>query len=274
LNESFSLGDYIPILTGVDFERLGRFSDAGLKSSTLYANLVLPMFYQRHSSFFSELHIENTGILGGAGPTNGGKLFAIDASIGGGYRTFLGRRSVVGLYGFYDTRLFGQGAGSWTWGAEYITDLWKGTFVDFSFNQYRNRTADPTEFLEIWRKGLTDLDLEVGCSYAFLNGLGKIRLKGDHYQFTAGKRIYGYKAGIEIGSGDGRAKVGYERGYDETRGAYGAFRTKVKLGFRLEDIFKGRNPLAKWGPNPLTPKETLLRALTRKVKRRFSPAGN
>jgi hypothetical protein len=139
--------------------------------------------------------------------------------------------------------------------------------VDLSFNYY-GAIFQGAALASIFRKGPSNLDVNLGYSHELWNGGPDLRLSGSGYSFESGTRVYGWKAGAEVKSRDGRFSLKYETAADRLNETYHSVGAFLNVGFETEKLFRGENPLAPPRPIFASPRNPE-KLLTEKVKRNW-----
>ena len=104
--------------------------------------------------------------------------------------------------------------------------------------------------------------MELGYSQPLFNGELDLRVKGLGYQWTTGAltKIYGYRGGVELGSGNGLLRAAIDYGYDDARGPHGTVMAYVNMGFQADRLLSFENPFTL--PEPVFNSPTRIRKLT------------
>ncbi len=284
--------DFLPLFPNFDVGFLYEFGDSGVRNTFFFSDLLVPISAGAKSAGFADLHFGYHGYPTRKGTTTVPTQFGLSAvninyeteryashrinlSVGGGYRTILGDRTMLGVNAYYDApRIFGTWFGTWGWGIEVASLIGGGGLADLTFNSYGN-PASIYGTAELWKEGVFSYDVEIGYSQPLLNGELDLRVKGIGYQWTAGTltKIYGYRGGMELGSGNGLVRAAIDYGYDGARGRYGTVMAYLNLGFQAERILRGESPFTLPEPVFNSPSRNLRRLLTHRVHRNRNISG-
>jgi hypothetical protein len=177
---------------------------------------------------------------------------------------------LAGVNGFYETGVFGKFPMTWAWGTELAAAIGARGLVDLTFNQYGNRLTGPSALLSGWRRGLMDLDAEVGYTHRLFEGSSDVRMKASGYKLNTvtGSPYVGYKSGLEVGFGRSAVRLAYEHGFDRTRGHMDFLGAQVRLTFGLGDLLQGKNPIS-LRQTPASRSDHIQGLLTKTVRRQY-----
>lgn len=267
-----------------------------VRSSRFTLDYVLPVPLSEDSVLFGEAHSEwhnfwktLRGLMIGSWTVP--KDFIppdtrADISLGGGYRRLFNPNTLIGVNGFYDASyLGGRWYSSGGAGCELAMSLSGNDALDLNFNWYANLLSRTT-FVNAFRKGPSNYDLEVGYSHELWDGGPDLRLKATGYQFSVGSTwtdetvltqgwtgpIYGWNFGAELKSRSGAFTLKYETGFDRANAHYHTVGGFVNVGLQLERLLSGESPFVMPEPIFRSPRN-LRRWLTRKVQRNwFQPS--
>ena len=188
-------------------------------------------------------------------------------AVGGGYRTVLRQRVIVGVNGFYDLNRFAdQWLSSGGAGLEIALLLYGQDALDVNCNWYGD-LSDNEFVVNEFRDGPANFDLQVGYSHQLYNEGPDMRLYGTGYTFDDKTSVLGWQAGVEIKSADGVLALKGETAYDQVNESYYTVSASVNLGFRLENLLTGRNPIEM--PERLFNSPRNFDRLTEKVRRNW-----
>ena len=172
-----------------------------------------------------------------------------DLSIGGGIRRTVTSNSILGVNGFFDTTsLFDQWYSSGGVGLELFSRLPGAGLLDLQFNYYGN-LFNRNDFINAFRNGAANFDLEAGYSQPLFNQAVDLRLKAVGYQFQTAQKVYGWRVGAEAVTRDGMFRLAYDYTQDRLSTPYHSIGGYVHLGLRLENLLRGENPLTM--PEPI-----------------------
>ncbi len=263
--------ELFPGAPDLDLRPLGRHTDAGRRRSVVFADALIPVAKDSLSTFFAEFHGENRGVFAQGPSRSRGGLLTTHVSMGGGYRSFVGNRGLVGVNGFYETGVFGRFSPSWAWGMEMAASVGANGLLDLTLNQYGNRLGNPLDLFARAKRRAIDVDVETGYTHRVFNGHGDLRLRAGGYQFNtrSARWDYGYKAGADLTLGRGALRLAYEHGWDRTKGHYDFVGAQVGLKLGLGELLKGRNPFSFAWSTPVTRSRYLDGLLTKSVKRKY-----
>ena len=258
-----------PMIPNLQF---GLLYDWGKKvnSSRFNADYILPITLSPDSILFGEAHTEVQGFS--SLHNNGGFNNKADLSVGGGFRTIVNNRSLVGVNGFYDgSALNKKWYSSGGIGFELAHKLTDSDAIDINFNWYGQLFSDVT-LTNAFRAGPKNFDLEVGLSHELWEGGPDFRLRMAGYQFDTGTRVPGWNAGAEIKSRDGVISLKCDVGNDKLNKVYSTLGASFNCGFQLDKLLSLENPFTM--PEPLfkSPRN-IRRMLTQNVKRDWHQPG-
>ncbi|MGA8832379.1 MAG: hypothetical protein WB554_12290 [Desulfomonilaceae bacterium] len=221
----------------------------------LSGDYLKPFSLDKESFIFGEAHVEGWNFWNsGLGAWSGGRAARrvnnrVDVSLGGGYRKFFGNQALVGINGFYDTtRLTGQWFSSGGLGLQAAWLLPGSDALDLNFNWY-GQLFNSYEWINTFRYGPSNYDLEAGYSHEIWNGGPDLRLKIRGYHFDVGNNLNGWTGGAELRSRDRMFVLKYEVGYDRLDSTYQTIGGYVNVGFQLENVLKGESPFT--APTPI-----------------------
>jgi len=204
---------------------------------------LLPIDVGRDATIFGEIHGDYQGSWWtGPGGNTGART---DLSVGGGYRKLVEGSVLLGANGFFDTTRFAdRWHSSGGWGLEMAFPLPGNTLVDFNFNYYGGMFTKDT-FVNAFRAGPSNFDIETGYSLPILDNILDLRVKAAAYQFDTGRKIYGWRTGIEFTSSCGVFNAKYEFSRDQLSGPYHSLGGYITVGFQMEKLFSGETPFSK-----------------------------
>ena len=208
-----------------------------VRSGRFTADYLLPVRLGAESRVFGEAHTEWQSFWKMPGFNN-----RVDVSLGGGYRTILRNKAMVGINGFYDTsRLGEQWYSSGSLGFETEALLSGSDALDFRANWY-GKLFNSNVIQNAFRYGPSNYDFQAGFSHELWNGGPDFRVSATGYQFDVGNRVYGWNTGAELKSRDGVFVVKYAVGRDPINSTYQTVGAFVNVGFRMENLVKGESP--------------------------------
>lgn len=233
------------------------------------------VFGEAHGEFQNFWKTQRSKVIvpsrpGAKGESAGGVgLNRIDISIGGGYRKLLGAgQGFAGVNAFFDTtRLNERWYSSGGFGLEMASRLPGEGLMDLNFNYYGNLFTK-TAFLNAFRYGTGNFDVEAGYSQPLFDGDLDLRLKAVGYQFDIGTKVYGYRVGAALTTRNGMFTVKYDYTRDRINGPYHSVGGHINVAFQLENLFKGVSPVSKPEPVFRSPRN-LRRLLKAKVRRNW-----
>lgn len=191
-----------------------------------------------------------------------------DLAFGGGYRTILGGATLLGANAFFDTTKLAdtQWYSAGGIGLETVSLLPGGGFVDLQFNYYGNLFSR-SALINAFRNGAGSFDFEVGYSQPLFDDALDLRVKAAGYRFDVYTRhAYGFRLGGELSTRDGRFTARYQYTDDQLNQPYHTVGLNANVGFRLESLLAGENPLT--APEPIFARPPNLRRLLGKPVRR------
>jgi hypothetical protein len=265
-SESLYLSDGIlrgilPLIPNLQFGYLYNFGNDRVSSGRFTADYLLPLSLSPDSMIFGEAHTEFQDFWKTRSFNS-----RVDMSFGGGYRTFFGRDTLLGVNGFYDTSRLGD-----TWyssggvGFEMAALVGGSDALDLNFNWY-GQLFNGNVIRNAFRYGPSNFDVQAGYSHELWNGGPDLRLKMTGYKFEIGRDVYGWNTGAELKSRDGMFVLKYDVGHDKVNKTYQTVGGFVNVGFQLENLFKGESPFTM--PEPIFRSPRSLRyMLTQPVKR-------
>lgn len=224
---------------------------------------LLPIRITNNSIVFGAAHSEIQGSSTNLTRRADEQLFL---SIGGGYRTVLSKKAVLGFNGFYDTARF---ADRWTSsggaGLELAVLTGGHDALDMRINWYGDLSEG--DLVNQFRDGSTNFDLQLGYSHQLFDGGPDLRLFCTAYKFDDGSGVYGWQAGAELKSANGVVSLKGETAYDPVNGSYQSAGAFLNIGFQIENVLKRKNPFVM--PEPIFSSPRNMNRLTQKVKRHW-----
>ncbi len=236
---SISSGMFQGILPPIPNLQVGYLYNFGkhVRSGRFTADYLLPVKLGAESRLFGEAHTEWQSFWKMPGFNN-----RVDVSLGGGYRTILLNKAMVGVNGFYDTsRLGEQWYSSGSFGFETAALLSGSDALDLRANWY-GKLFNSSVIMNAFRYGPSNYDFQAGFSHELWNGGPDFRVSATGYQFDVGNRVYGWNTGAELKSRDGVFVVKYAVGRDPINRTYQTVGAFVNVGFRMENVLKGESP--------------------------------
>jgi hypothetical protein len=259
-------GPYLPRIPNLELGFLYYFGN-NVRTGRFTADYVLPVRLSSASVLFGEAHAEGWDFWKRPS-VSGSSNNRVDISFGGGYRTMLGAKALMGVNGFYDTsRLYNRWYSSGGVGLEYAANVAGDDAIDLNFNWYGN-LFNQDVLINAFRNKGNSFDLEAGYSHALFDHALDLRLKLIGYQFDIGNAVYGWRCGADLTTRDGVFTVRYEYGHDRIDGYYNTVGGFVNVGFQLENLLSGETPFTFPEPVFRSPRN-LWRLLGQKVKRNW-----
>jgi hypothetical protein len=268
---------WLPLISNLELGFLWNIGP-NLSSGRATADYLLPFTSGEHSVLFGEAHAEFQNFWRGprvstvTGPgfvsTNSTANDRTDLSFGGGYRTLLGSKALIGVNGFYDTsRLFGRWLSSGGAGLEMTTIGPGNSAFDLNVNYYGNIFSSEGLRNAFRNKG-GSWDIEAAYLQPLLKEAFDLRLKVSGYQFNVGESVYGCRTGADLTTRDNTFGIRYDYGYDKVNNSYHTIGAFANIGFQLENLFKGESPVSMPEAIFASPRN-LKWLLTRKVNRNW-----
>jgi hypothetical protein len=187
-------------------------------------------------------------------------------SMGGGYRTVLRGKTLLGFNCFYDTARFAdRWVSSGGAGFEMAQLIAGSDAIDMRFNWYGDLSED--QFVNQYRDGPRNFDLQFGYSHQLFDGGPDLRLFSTVYDFDDESGVLGWQAGGELKSPNGVASIKGETAYDPVNGAYQSVSAFINIGFQVENLAQGKNPFVM--PEPIFASPRNMNRLTHKVTRNY-----
>ncbi|MFH1113433.1 MAG: hypothetical protein V1792_05885 [Pseudomonadota bacterium] len=235
-----------------------------VRSGRFTADYLLPFSLSKNSTVFGEAHTEFQSFW----KTNNGFNNRVDLSLGGGYRSILSNRTLVGVNGFYDTSRLGEKwYSSGSLGFELAALVSGSDALDLSFNWY-GKLFNGNVIRNAFRYGPGNFDVQAGYSHELWDGGPDMRLKVAAYQFNIGDNVYGWNAGAELKTRDGVFSLRYDVGNDKINRTYQTVGGFVNIGLQLDNLLRGESPFTKPEPIFRSPRN-LWRMLTQNVYRNW-----
>lgn len=240
------------------------------RTGRLTLDYLLPVSLGSNSVVFGEAHTEFTDFWK---TLRGNVNNRVDLSFGGGYRTMLNDKTLVGVNGFYDSsRLAGTWYTSGGFGIEMAALIAGNDAVDLNFNWYGN-LFNRSVILNAFRTGPSNYDFQAGYSHELWNQGPDLRLSATGYRFDVGSPVYGVNAGAELKSRDGMFVLKYQIGSDKLNRTYQTVGAFVNVGLQPENLLRGESPFTMPEPIFRSPRN-LRRLLADKVHRNFHQAAS
>jgi hypothetical protein len=187
-------------------------------------------------------------------------------SLGGGYRTLLKDRTVIGFNGFWDTARFAnRWVSSGGAGFELAAFVAGHDTLDMNINWYGDISEG--DLVNPFRNGPANFDMQLGYSHQLFDMGPDLRLFGTLYKFDDGSGSYGWQAGGEIKSANGVLAVKAETAFDPVNDSYQSVGAYINIGFEPENLFKGKNPFVM--PEPIFSSPRNMNRLTQKITRNY-----
>jgi hypothetical protein len=191
-----------------------------------------------------------------------------DLAVGGGLRRGVAADTILGVNAFFDTsRVRNRWFSSGGFGLELLSLLPGDGLLDVNFNYYGNLFSG-TNFINAFRYGTGNFDIEAGYSQPLFNQAIDLRLKAVGYQFDVGQKVYGWRVGADATTRDGVFRLTYEYTHDRIAASYHTIAGFVQLGFQLENLLRGESPFTMPEPVFGSPR-SLSRIFHENVKRRW-----
>lgn len=192
-----------------------------------------------------------------------------DLSAGGGLRRGISADSILGVNAFFDTsKVHDRWYSSGGLGLELLSRLPGEGLLDLNFNYYGNLFSG-TDFVNAFRYGRGNYDIEAGYSQPLFNQALDLRLKAAGYQFDVGQKVYGWRTGVDATTRDGMIRLTYEYTNEQINAPYHTVAGSVHLGLQLENLLQGESPFTMPEPIFASPRN-LSRIFHDQVKRRWS----
>lgn len=225
---------------------------------------LLPIKVGENGTAFGEAHSEFQTL------SNDGRRQGDDQvyfSMGGGYRTLLGGKTLIGINGFYDAARFSnRWVSSGGAGFEMAALLPGHDAIDINFNWYGDLSRNDSLVTES-RDGPANFDLQAGYSHRLFDRGPDLRLFGTAYKFDDGGGTYGWQTGAELKTSDGVLSAKFATACDPVNNSYQTISAFVNIGFEMENLLKGRNPFVM--PEPLFNSPRNISRVADKVKRHW-----
>jgi len=189
-------------------------------------------------------------------------------SVGAGLRRGIRADSIVGANAFFDTSKVDNGwYSSGGLGLEFVSRLPGDGLLDLNLNCYGNLFSG-TDFVNAFRYGRGNFDIEAGYSQPLFDQALDLRLKAVGYQFDVGQKVYGWRTGVDATTRNGMFRLTYEYTSDWISAPYHTVSGSVNLGLRLENLLRGESPFILPDPVFASPRN-LNRIFHDEVKRRW-----
>lgn len=150
-------------------------------------------------------------------------------------------------------------------GIEMAKELRNNDAIDLNFNWYGQLFNSP-DVISTFSHGPSNFDFQLGYSHELWDGGPDLRLNSTGYKFQTNSDIYGYYGGAELKSRDGMFALKYYVGNDKINKTYQIIGGFINIGFRLDKLISGENPVSMPEPIFKSPRN-LRRMITEKVKR-------
>jgi len=192
-----------------------------------------------------------------------------DLSVGGGLRRGIRADTILGINAFFDTsKVYDRWYSSGGLGLEFLSLLPGDGLLDLNFNYYGNLFS-LTDFVTAFRYGTGNFDIEAGYSQPLFNEAVDLRLKAVGYQFDVGRKVYGWRTGVDATTRDGMFRVSYEYTSDRINAPYHTISGSMHLGFQLENLLRGESPFTRPDPIFASPRN-IARIFNEPVKRNWT----
>jgi hypothetical protein len=187
-------------------------------------------------------------------------------SMGGGYRTVLRGKTLLGFNCFYDTARFAnRWVSSGGAGLEMALLMAGHDALDMKINWYGDLSEG--DLVNQYRDGPGNFDLQFGYSHQLFDGGPDLRLFGTVYDFDDESTVWGWQAGGELKSPNGMVSIKGETAYDPVNGGYQSVSAFINIGFQVENLAQGKNPFVM--PEPIFSSPRNMNRLTHKVTRNY-----
>jgi hypothetical protein len=224
---------------------------------------LLPIRMTENSIVFGAAHSELQGFSTNLTKRADEQVFL---SFGGGYRTVLREKTLLGFNCFYDTARFAnQWVSSGGAGIEMAQLIAGSDALDMRFNWYGDLTEG--DLINQYRDGPGNFDVQLGYSHQLYNGGPDLRLFGTVYDFDDEIAALGWQVGGELKSPNGVACIKGETAYDPVNGSYQSLSAFINIGFQVENLAQGKNPFVM--PEPIFSSPRNMNRLTHKVTRNY-----
>jgi len=191
-----------------------------------------------------------------------------DLSVGGGLRRGISADSIIGVNAFCDaTKVQDRWYSSGGLGLELLSLLPGDGLLDLNLNYYGNLFSG-SNFVNVFRNGTGNFDIEAGYSQPLFNQALDLRLKAVGYQFDVGQKVYGWRTGVDATTRDGLFRLTYEYTNDRISAPYHTISGTVDLGLQLEKLLRGESPFTMPEPVFASPRN-VSRIFHEPVKRRW-----
>lgn len=191
-----------------------------------------------------------------------------DFAFGGGVRRGMSAESILGVNAFFDTtKVQGRWYSAGGIGLEFLSRLPGDGLLDVNFNYYGNLFSG-TAFANAFRHGVGNFDIEAGYSQPVFDHALDLRIKAVGYQFDVGRKVYGWRTGVDATTSDGMFRLTYEYTTDRINAAYHSISGSIQIGLQLENLMRGESPFVKPEPVFSSPRN-LRRVFHEQVKRRW-----
>jgi hypothetical protein len=238
-----------------------------IRTGRFTADYLLPIRSGNGSVLFGEAHCENQDFWH---RTSGSAEYRTDVSLGGGVRALLDPNTFVGINSFYDfTKVFGEWYSSCGFGLEMAAIFGGTAALDLNFNYYGD-LFNRDVLINAFRNGRGNYDIEAGYSQSLFSQAVDLRLKVVGYQFDIGEKVYGWRVGGDLTTGNGVFTVRYEHGHDRIAGPYNTIGGFVNVGLHVENLLRLESPFAFPEPVFKSPR-SLDWMLTQQVRRNWHP---
>ncbi|MEW6532746.1 MAG: hypothetical protein AB1473_18085 [Thermodesulfobacteriota bacterium] len=192
-----------------------------------------------------------------------------DLSVGGGLRRGINADSILGVNAFFDaSKVQDRWYSSGGLGLEFVSRLPGDGLIDLNFNYYGNLFSG-TDFVNVFRYGTGNFDIEAGYSQPLFNQALDLRLKAVGYQFDVGQKVYGWSTGVDATTRDGMFRLAYDYTSDRINAPYHTIAGSVHLGLQLDNLLRGESPFTMPDPVFASPRN-LSRIFHEHVKRRWT----
>ncbi len=224
---------------------------------------LLPIRVRENAVVFGAVHSELQGLSTNSTPRAAEQVFA---SMGGGYRTVLLGRTLLGFNCFYDTSRFAdRWVSSGGAGLEAALLIAGNDALDMKLNWYGDLAEG--DLINRFRDGPGNFDLQIGYSHQLFDGGPDLRLFGTLYDFDDESGALGWQAGGQLMSANGVVAIKGETAYDPVNGTYQSVSAFINIGFQVENLAQGKNPFVM--PEPIFSSPRNMNRLIHKVARNY-----
>jgi len=242
--------EILPTIPGLEISYLHSFG-RGYDSSRLLVEFVRPFRMNATTTIYGEAHGLLHDFWRGDLWSEDGRL---DLAIGGGVRTRLGSKTIVGGHAFYDaTHEREQWRSSASMGGVIATVLPGDDAIDLTLNWYGASSSDP--LLGLFRQAAKgSLDGTITYYHELWEGGPDLRLSAFGYSedesvTSVHLRDRGYGGRVALATRDGMFRASYQCEHDSSLREVHTVGVNLNVGFRLENLLALESPIEK--PTPI-----------------------